>query len=275
MMNGEYRPLQIYHPGCPLSHHVNYFWAWDAYAPPHPKERILPLGLMELNINLSDSPYIMTYPHGKSEPHRIGSIIVSGARSEHFVVDTSRPASLLSVLFKPGGTLRFFGVSASELHNLHIPLRDLWGTLADEVYERLCQAKNTQARFDLLEKYLCRHLSEPPSRHPAIDLSLNYINRGNDIGTVANQIALSQARLIQLFKAEIGMTPKLYSQIQRFQSAVRLMSNNSHNNWADMALACGYYDQAHFINAFQRFSGISPSAYTPQDKEHSSNLAMS
>lgn len=268
-------PLQIHHPSSPLCHYANLFWAWDDYAPPHPKERILPFGMMELNINLSDDPYVMMYPHDQFHPHRIHQAIVNGARSEFFVVDTSRPASLLSVWFKAGGARAFFGVSASELHNLHIPLRDLWGNCADELYERLHQVKTTQARFDLLEAFLCRRLTHYHPRHRVIDFSLGYLNHGEDIGAIVNQISLSSTRFIQLFKEEIGMTPKLYSQIQRFQRAVQMIANTLQPNWADIALACGYYDQSHFINAFQRFAGISPSEYIPQDKDHSSNLAMS
>jgi AraC-like DNA-binding protein len=268
-------PLQLYYPTHPLCHYVNLFWAWDDYAPPHPKERILPFGTMELNINLSDAPYVMTYPHDLLRSHVIHQAIVSGARSEFFVVDTSRPASLLSVWFKAGGALAFFGTPASELHNLHIPLHDLWGYDADNLYERLYHAKTTQARFELLEHFLCRRLTHSQPRHRAIDFSLGYLNHGDDIGAVVNQIALSPTRFIQLFKAEIGMTPKQYSQIQRFQRAVQMIAHTPHPNWADIALACGYYDQSHFINAFQRFAGISPSEYIAQDKDHSSNLAMS
>lgn len=267
--------LQIHHLTHPLCQFIHFFWAWDNYAPLHPRERILPFGMMELNITLSHHPYVMMYPHDKFCPHPIHHAIVSGARSEFFVVDTSHPASLLSVWFKAGGALTFFGVSAAELHNLHIPLHDLWGSDAHELYERLYKAKTTHARFELLEHFLLRRLNRALPRHRAIDFSLPYLHDGDDIGRIVNQIALSPTRFIQLFKEEIGMTPKLYSQIQRFQQAVRMIAHTSNPNWTDIALACGYYDQAHFINAFQRFSGISPSAYIPQNKDHSSNLAMS
>ena len=100
-------PLQTYIPSPPLCEFINMFWAWDDYAPPHTKERILPFGMMELTINLADTPMCIMYPHDNFRPHLFHTPFVGGARSEFFVVDTSCPANLLSVWFRAGGALAF------------------------------------------------------------------------------------------------------------------------------------------------------------------------
>jgi AraC-like DNA-binding protein len=268
-------PLQTYIPSPPLCEFINMFWAWDDYAPPHQKERILPFGMMELTINLADTPMCMMYPHDNFRPHLFHTPFVGGARSEFFVVDTSCPANLLSVWFRAGGALAFFGASASELQNLHLPLNTLWGNFADDLYHQLREAKTTQARFQILEKKLLHRLYSAQPRHRAIDFALNVFRHNDNIGAVVNQIALSSTRFIQIFKEEIGMTPKLFCQVQRFQQAIRHIVQSPTPNWTDIALSCGYYDQSHFINAFYRFSGINPTEYVAQDKEHTSNLVMS
>jgi len=267
-------PLQTHIPSAPLSDYIKLFWAWDNYLLPHPQERILPFGMMELTINLADTPFCITYPQADNILHRFSSAIVTGARSEFFVIDTSRTASLLSVFFKAGGALTFFGATASELHNRHVPLNLLWGNFANDLYCQLQEAKTTQARFHMLEKALLKRLYASSSRHRAIDFALTLFRHNDNIGRVVNQIALSQTRFIQIFREEIGLTPKLFCQVQRFQQAIQHIAKTSHPNWTDIALQCGYYDQAHFINAFQRFSGITPSAFAPQDPEHPSNLPM-
>jgi len=265
--------LITYQPPTPLYDYIHLFWSCHNYAPPHPKERILPFGMMELTINF-EHPFVMMYPHDQFHPHCIGNMIVGGARSDYFVVDTSRPASLLSVWFKAGGALAFFGASASELHNVHIPLSDLWGRKADELYMRLCEASTPHERFRILEICLLERLYRAKIRHRAIDFALQLFEHTDSMNRVVEKIALSPTRFIQVFKEEIGVSPKLFCQIQRFQRATRLIAHSPHPNWVDIALSCGYYDQAHFINAFQRFAGITPTLYIPQDKDHASNLAM-
>src|SRR5687767_12431933 len=94
----------------PLSDLVSMFWLAEDYAPPHPRERVLPTGTVELVVNLS-AP----------------AILVSGARFEFFVLDTSSPLCVLGVQFQPGGAAPFLNVPAGELCNTVAPLDALWG----------------------------------------------------------------------------------------------------------------------------------------------------
>ena len=73
--------------------------------------------------------------------------------------------------------------------------------------------------------------------------------------------ALTAKRFIDRFKLEVGMTPKRYCRIRRFQHALRLANRGCRIEWTDVALDCGYFDQAHFIHDFQRFAGLTPTAY--------------
>ncbi len=254
------------------------FWYWEDYHPPHPKERILPVGMMDLTINLADEAFqIETTQQDVRLQQRIYGPMVAGARSEYFVIDTTRPASLLSVWFKPGGALPFFGVTASELHNLHLPLETLWGIQASNLYCQLLEVSSLTERFHLLEKALLVRLQKSSERHRAVDYALKIFHtqpHTQKISQVTEQIALSPPRFIQLFREDVGMTPKLFCRIQRFQRALSLITSQPATDWAEIALLAGYYDQAHFINEFQSFSGITPTAYAPQDREHNTNLPV-
>jgi AraC-like DNA-binding protein len=236
-------------------------------------ERILPLGTMELNFNLSHESYLIRYPSEGLRPHTPGQAMLSGPRSEYFLIDTSKPATLLSVWFKPGGALPFFGIPASELHNLHIPLRNLWGSVTDEICQALHQASTAQTRFQILEGFLQTRLNRNQPRHGAVAYTLMHLGCSPDIRSIVDQIGLSATRLIQVFKDDIGLSPKLFSQVQRFQHAVHRIAHDPNPDWTDLALSCGYYDQSHLVNSFQRFAGIPPTAYLPQDRDHPSNLA--
>ena len=266
--------LQYFFPRKPLSDYVQLIWSWEGYHPPHSHERILPLGTTEITINLSDRNFEVFSPRNGLQSQTIQGAMVMGVQSDYFVIDTSHPADLLSVWFKPGGAIPFFGLPAQELQNLHVDLATLWGQDAVDLYHQLLEAPSTQQRFHRLEHALCQRLSQAPIRHPAVDYALHLFRSSPQasIANVLDDIALSPTRFIQVFREEVGLTPKLFCRIQRFQQALFLIANQQMESWVDVALSCGYYDQSHFINDFQTFAGIAPSAYAPQSREHYTNL---
>jgi AraC-like DNA-binding protein len=252
-------------------------WAWDDYHPPHPKERILPGGMIEITVSLSDVPFKIQYESGDNTPFVINGPMAAGARSKPFIIDTSQPTSLLSMWFKPGGTLPFFGVPGKELHNRHLPLESLWGRSVRDLHERLMAARTTPERFRILEQTLTQRLLQSRQRHQAVAYALQQFWHGPHSQTVADvvdAVALSPTRFIDVFRADVGLTPKQFCRVQRFQRALNLSAYQPDQPWAEIALNCGYYDQAHFINDFRAFSGITPSAYRPQSRDHNTNLPV-
>jgi transcriptional regulator GlxA family with amidase domain len=78
---------------------------------------------------------------------------------------------------------------------------------------------------------------------------------------IAKAVDLSQARLIKVFTGEVGLRPKLFGRVQRFQHAIVLARNATIIDWAQIAADCGYFDQSHLIRDFVEFSGVSPADY--------------
>ncbi|WP_420917122.1 helix-turn-helix domain-containing protein [Dictyobacter halimunensis] len=78
---------------------------------------------------------------------------------------------------------------------------------------------------------------------------------------IASEVGLSQRHFIQVFGEAVGLTPKLFCRVQRFQALLRSLEYGRPVHWAEAALNCGYYDQAHCIHDFQAFSGLTPSTY--------------
>lgn len=269
--------LTTYKPSAPLSHFVNEFWLCEDYLPAHAKERILPGGVMELVFLLSGTPPDIYYGANLDAVQPFRGALVAGARSEYFVIDTARPATVLGVYFKPGVSLPFFKVPARELHNLHVPLDTLWGLRGNDLYCQLLEARTSAQRFRILENALLAQLRNTVERHRAVDFALAAFNQGlasASVAQVTDQIGLSATRFIQVFGEEIGLTPKLYRRVLRFQEALRSITQQPTRNWTDIALSCGYFDQSHFINDFQAFAGISPSLYFPPEPEHPGNLGF-
>ncbi len=256
-------------PAPPLGEIVHRFW-YCTDAPSHPRERILPSGTIELVVNLREDEVRIYDPERPEHYRRFPGIVVSGTYAGAFVIDPSQHASMMGVHFRPGGAFRFFGAAVGELANSHLALEVLWGRAAIELRERLCSAATTQKRFRILEETLkgrLRWLSE----HPAVSLALDIfgpVGIGDSVRAVAKRVGLSQRRFIQVFTAQVGLTPKLFCRVLRFQHAREFTDQAATLNWAELALACGYSDQSHLIHDFQEFSGLSPTDYLDLRSNH-------
>ena len=131
--------------------------------------------------------------------------------------------------------------------------------------ERLGAAPVSE-KFVILEDALLDRLVRPARRHPVVPYALAELSRpGVAVRAVAEQAGLSHRRLVEVFRAEVGMTPKLYSRVRRFQKA-RLLALKA-PDWARVAADCGYFDQSHLIRDFLEFSGLTPAEYLRRQSE--------
>ena len=253
-----------YIPSPPLSNFVAMFWYYEGYVMPHAKERLLPTGTTELVISLSQERIVTYNGQQPDTPLFFRSGVICGPHSEFFLIDTAQEETVIGVHFKPGGAFPFFKLPASELRNSHVSLDDLWGSIAAELREQVLEARTPEAKFQVLERCLLAQLAKPLARHPAVSFALNEFHcvpHTRTISDVTDQIGLSARRFIQVFSEEVGLTPKLFCRIRRFQEVLQRVQTGRSCDWAELALSCGYFDQAHFIRDFQTFSGLNPSAY--------------
>jgi AraC-like DNA-binding protein len=251
------------HKPCPpLSDFVELLWLFENPAPSHASERVLPTGTIELVINLADGT------SGGFEA------LVAGPHSRFFVLDTSQPTSIVGVHFKPGGAFTFLALPVDELRNRHVPLEALWGRRAGELREQLIATEGAQARLRLLERMLSSWLRDARHSHPAVGHALAAFGKGpRRIADVVDETGLSSRRFIRLFNDEVGLTPKTFCRVSRFQRTVALLHRCCDTvDWADTAVACGYYDQSHMIHDFRDFSGLSPASYLSRRSEHMNHV---
>jgi AraC-like DNA-binding protein len=203
--------------------------------------------------------------------------LVCGPHSQPTVIDASGPATIAGVHFKPGGAYPFLNLPVRELHNGHTPLRWLWGAAADALHDRLLAAKTPAKVFRVLEQALLAQLNRPPVRSSAVAVALAELRGGlpsQSITQLADNVGLSARRFIQAFTDEVGLTPKLFGRVARFQRTLRLIDGGPQPEWSALALACGYYDQSHLIHDFHEFSGLSPAAYLNARGEHLNHIPL-
>ena len=254
-----------YVPRAPLDDFVESLWFYENTTPLlHARERRLPSGSVELVINLREDVVSVYDQQDINKLHSFRAGVISGPYSTFFVIDTSCLSSMIGVAFKPGGVAPFLPFSAAELQNRHLSLETLWGSPAFELRDRLLAVDTPQARFSILEQWLLMQARRPLLWRPALAFALGSLQTTQTISEVVEQTGLSSRHFIQIFHEAVGLTPKQFARVKRFQEVLHLVEKGKQIVWTDIALSCGYYDQAHFIHDFQDFCGLTPRTYLAQ-----------
>jgi AraC-like DNA-binding protein len=190
---------------------------------------------------------------------------LAGLHDVHVFTEFSGEQRGFQVNFTLLGAYRFLNITMSDIANRSIDLGDLLGdAAADDLAGRLRDAADWPARFDVMDGFLLRRLRDGRPMSPDVAWALQRLqaSRGaRSIGALSRDLSCSRKTLIQRFHAQIGLSPKSVASILRFAHAVQRIQAADEESWADLAVACGYYDQAHFNRDFRRYSGRTPRAF--------------
>ncbi len=267
-------------PPPPLNRFVRRLWYTKSPQVAPGRERVLPNGCVQVIVNLARN-YLLDCPEGHADRAMAPALVV-GCRSVYEIVDRSDMADLIGIIFEPGGFAHFVGDSIDRFRNQSVPLEDLWGAQARGLREQLQEACTHEERFRFLEGFLLERLvafgaklNSP--RHLTIEFALNQFRLEPSMSTVsavARSAGWSERRFSQIFREQVGLSPKVWCRIERFQRAVRLLHKGADVAWADLALDCGFYDQSHFSNEFRAFSGVDPTTYSARRTQWANHIPV-
>lgn len=232
------------------------------------QENVLPSGEMHLVIRLSEEPIVVYGGHDRGFR---GYAAIGGPRACWYEKLVSCNAMTLGVQLLPGTAEALFGAPAAELAGKHVDLEDCWGLSASMLREELMEARTAERRMGLLEAALAARLPAHRALHPAVAGALQRLSAGSSVRDVVQQSGYSHRGFVSLFRRHIGLTPKLYSRLLRFQRVLVRAAANSKLPFAELAADAGYSDQAHFTREFREFAGMTPEAYrraAPEAPQH-------
>ena len=248
----------FYIPDAPLADHVQLFWHVSGRAS-YLRDRRLPTGNAHLLFNLGNAPTLFARESGGA-PRSFPTCWLAG-QSERFIETGSHGETvLLGAQFHSHGAYRLLRLAQHELSDHVIELEALLGDRVLGLRQQLLDVATPHARFALLERWLLGLLDAGADVHPAI------VEASRTIAGMHGRIALpalsrhtgfSREYLIRRFREQVGLTPKAYANIVRFNRAL-VLARMPKASWAAVAHECGYYDQAHLVRDFQRFAGRAP-----------------
>lgn len=253
---------RIHKPAYPLSPYVEYIWQAANSGLEPSRQRVYPNGAMALVIHLKNPT--VTY-FIDNEPSSIRVPLLAGPFSRSFEMDPSQSTAVIGVLFRPGAARMFFPIAPHELHNVDIALREIFPAAADRLLNSLCSAPGEHAQLLVVEQFLIRQLSNAVPIHPAVRYAVDQLSPEGGVRSIRKlqlDTGLSHTRFIHLFRQEVGLTPKLFCRVRRFNALLDQIKKGVPVNWAELAADCGYFDQAHLIRDFRAFAGITPLEYS-------------
>ena len=262
-------------PPPPLDAFVEAIWLYENAPRPHALERILPTGSPNLIVNLKEDRVRRYEPEKNYRCDTTTGAVLVGPQSRFSVIDTEEQEHVLGVVFKPAGTRPFMRVPATDVSNAEVPLDVVWDRhLARTVRERLLEVPAVDAQLDAMQQVLLEAW-RPVEHHGSVSYALQMFARRpllTSVTTVTNAIGLSPKRFIERFKIEVGMTPKRYCRVLRFQRAIARAHAGHTVDWVQLALDCGFSDQAHLIHEFRAFCGLTPTAYMAARTEYRNHV---
>ena len=242
---------------------VETIWYFEAELA-HARERILPTGTMQLLVNLHEDELRTYEGEGFARVQRIVGAAVSGAYTRPFGIDTIEQRRIVGVSFRPGGAAPFFRAPPRALAGEHVELDRVWGRDGAVIRERLLEAGSPAAMLRTLEACLIERAARSLDVDKRVDFAVSALDRGAQVGDVADRLGMTPRTFLRHFEREVGIGPKRFARVRRFARVLEAVEAGRPVDWSRVALACGYYDQAHLIHDFHEFAGMRPTHYRPR-----------
>ena len=255
-----------------LSPHIESIFHYAEFVPDHSTERVVPTGHVFLLFEL-DGFTRHTYQAADLKPNgTYQKAWISGQQNKHLTISAHPHSEMLVVQFKPAGGQPFFHQPMALFTDRVFPAEDVFGTAVLDLRESVLKAHNVEDKMALVASWLeARMRSDlaPPDKLTAVIQALQaepVANHADAIESYPN----SQKHLIEQFKQYVGLTPKSYHRILRFNDLLATIQNQQAIQWSEVSYLSGYADQSHFIKEFKHFSGFNPKEFIRHDWQHES-----
>ncbi len=263
--------LKYIRPHFPLNQYIGYLTYYSGYMPEHFIERLVPDGTVNIIINLDEIPKYIYDNHTLEKKIRFTRAWVSGMQSNYISISAESGSEMMIIQFLPGGSFPFLKIPVNELQDIVIDAELILGNKFIELRDRINETNEIKRKFDIVEYWFLKKYEEKFEPDDVIKLTIDKIKRNpsvENLQIIRDSTGYSQKQFIHIFKKYVGLTPKLYQRIVRFNHVLTEIKTFNYANWTSLALDCGYYDQAHFIREFREFSGFNPAKYLRDHSEY-------
>ena len=251
-------------PGNRLKQYVKCYYIYESSSDAAYDDIVFPSGCLEIIFNLGT---------GQWQTGSAGAFVTNppvelwGQILRPLAIRSVGKNTMLGIRFFPHAAAYFLPDKVDIFNDQVADLGDLAGSAVKGLHQQLLETPSWQQRIALIENYLLQMLDRTEGKlQKGVVVSgvmHEMVQQGffDNIENVASRYGITSRYLQRLFLQYTGLTPKLYTKINRFQNSLKLMSKKDSSLTA-IAYDCGYADQSHFIREFKSFTGLTPSGYS-------------
>lgn len=265
--------FDIIKPCSLLEPFIKYYWILDYESNVVEPIRVIPYGCVQFTFYLGERINSLGSNNDSSYKDQA---VVTGQISSFFDVFPQGKIRLITIVFKPFGAKPFFDFPIFEIQNNIIPIKDINNKEWLDLENRLGDCVDNKSIVSCLENNLLKKLekntlfnSYSSINNERIMLAINRIDDSKgtiNIKDLSSLACLSDKQFNRIFADYVGMNPKNFLRIIRYQSFLLKLQNSNIKatkavDFLDLVYDCGYYDQSHLINNFKEFTGYTPKEY--------------
>ena len=252
-------------PAPALRHLITRYAGFRASGVPPGTHYGLPSSDVDLIVSLGPPIDVVQMPTSAQRPSAF-TALVSGLQDSPAVVRQGGEVFGLHVFIKPLGVRAILAVAGPELSSLVVNLSDIWGNCAGDLVDMLLVARTWRERFAILDRAFLAKLKPTPFR-PEIAWAwwrLESAHGSVPVQQLADEIGWSRQHFRDRVRDTIGVTPKSAARIFRFERACRLIKD-TRSSLSQVAVSCGYFDQAHLTREWNALAGCSPRTWIARE----------
>lgn len=174
------------------------------------------------------------------------------------------------VIFQPAAICQLLRMSARELTNAYLDAADIFGYDIHLVNEQLFHAANYGEMVAVAEQYLWTLIKKSKQRTHRVDelgRLMLYETEAFSLDRFLKAACLSHRQVDRMFRERIGMSPKQFLQLSRFDKVFRMKNRYPNKDWLTLALHGGYYDYQHLVKDYKEFTGYTPAQFFAIDND--------
>lgn len=244
-----------------LNYLIKYYWIMKTDTQVVVNHKLLPVNNIDIIINFSSSIEYSSENKMKIVTKRAH---FNGIRESYLTINQVGKLDVIGISFSPAGLYPLIKEPLCEYKNMTIELDTLITEFTSRIEENSKKAKNTIDKIDIIEEVLVNMIDIkfiPESKLIQIFNNFHSNTDNYSIDQFCTQYGINQRQLERYFRKYIGISPKLFQRLSRYQKTINRMLNNMTIDLTTLAYENGYYDQNHFIKEFKSFTGCTPSRY--------------
>ena len=247
----------------PLNQYLEAIFHYKDFMPDHSIERVVPTGHLFIIFELDGFPR-HTFDNDSLQPNAtFTKVWISGMHRNYISISAHGNSEMFVIQFKASGAYPFFHQPIYELTEKILSAEFLFGEDILQLREDLLKKENSAQKFRLAENWLLEKYDEKKSPPKYLLKTIGELQKSPvaNFEEIISNCPHSQKHLIDQFKKYVGLTPKYYQRILRFNDILQKIKQQKKISWAQTAYQCGYSDQSHFIKEFKHFSGFNPQEF--------------